>query len=189
MESLTNHFLIAVPKLNVPFFHHAVIYICEHTAEGAMGVIINHPTDVALADILEHMDIDVDDPEEFSQPVLAGGPLRQERGFVIHRPVGDWQANLQLQDDVAITTSRDILVSIVEHEGPRDVLVALGYAGWGPGELDKEITVDNDWLVLPATADLLFEVPLSDRWHVAGGRLGIDFSYQHNYLSDETGHA
>lgn len=188
MESLINHFLIAAPRLNAPFFHHAVIYVCEHTAEGAMGVIINHPTDVSLADILDHMDIEPEDPEEFSQPVLAGGPVRPERGFVLHRPVGDWQANLQLQDDIAITTSRDILVSIVEHQGPRDVLVILGYVGWGPEQLADELK-NNDWFVLPATADMLFEIPLSDRWRTAGERLGIDFNYQYNYLSDETGHA
>jgi putative transcriptional regulator len=185
---LTNHFLIAMPGLNVPFFHHAVIYLCEHNQDGAMGIVINHPTDITVADVLEHMNLQVDDAMEFPQPILAGGPVRQERGFVIHSPIGQWQASLPIGEDVAITTSRDILQAIVAHNGPEDVLIALGYTGWTDGQLEKEIT-HNDWLTLPMTHDLLFEVPLQDRWYEAGKRLGIDFKYQDNYLSDESGHA
>ncbi len=185
---LSNHFLIAMPAMTAPFFHHAVIFICEHNADGAMGIIVNHPTDISLGDVLEHMDITVENKNAYSQPVLAGGPVRQERGFVIHKPIGHWQASLPLNEEIAVTTSRDILLAIVDEKGPLDVLIALGYAGWEPGQLEKEI-LHNDWLILPATPDLLFDTPFGDRWRVAGKKLGIDFDSQSNYLSDETGHA
>jgi putative transcriptional regulator len=186
---LTNYFLIAMPAMMDPFFHHAVIYVCEHNADGAMGIIINHPTDITLADVLEHMEIPLGDPRHtFSAPVLAGGPVRQERGFVIHRPAGEWQASLTLQEDIAVTTSRDILIALLHGSGPSDYLVALGYASWNAGMLEKEIA-NNDWLTLPVKPELLFKEPYADRWKTAGKLLGIDFDYQQNYLSDEAGHA
>ena len=182
--SLRNHFLIAMPSLADPNFFHTVTYICEHDDEGAMGIVINRPLEVNLGEVLEYMQIISGHPEVRAQPVLSGGPVQTERGFVLHRPTGSWNVSMSVTDDIAVTTSRDVLESLAAGEGPRDALVALGYAGWGAGQLEREMA-DNAWLSGPADPEVIFDTPLEQRWHRAAGLLGVDL----NTLSGDIGHA
>lgn len=181
---LTHHFLIATPALKDPNFFRCVIYICEHNEKGAIGIIINRPVAVQLSEVLQSMDIKVDDPKTDEISLLFGGPLQQERGFVIHYPVGAWRSSLKLEDEVAVTTSRDILEAIARGEGPNNVLVALGYAGWGPQQLEQEMA-GNEWLSARATLDVLFRTPFEQRWQAAAALVGVDITT----MSGEIGHA
>lgn len=181
---LTNHFLIAMPSLQDPNFARTVTYICEHNDEGAMGIVINRPLDLHLGDVLSHMDIQARGQQVAQLPVVLGGPVQRERGFVLHQPATDWDATLRITDAIGVTTSRDILAAIADGKGPEQVLVALGYAGWAPGQLEQEMA-DNAWLSGPADAEILFDLPYQARWEAAAALLGIDL----NNLSDEIGHA
>lgn len=181
---LTNHFLIAMPSLTDPNFHQSVTYVCEHNEQGAMGIIINRPLDIHLGDVLQHMDIEADDPRIAHQPVYLGGPVQTERGFVIHRPPGRWEAMLQVSEAIGITTSQDILSAIARGEGPDRAVVALGYAGWGPGQLEKELMA-NAWLSGPADTSIIFDLPWEKRWEAAAALVGVDI----NRISAEVGHA
>lgn len=184
--SLQNHFLIAMPSMQDPNFAHTVIYICEHSPEGAMGIIINTPLHLELGDVLDNMNIRTQDQRVLHTPVLAGGPIQQERGFVLHRPdqKDHWESSLALNTQISITTSKDILEAIADHRGPRDIIVALGYAGWESGQLEKEIA-ENSWLCGPADPQVLFDIPMENRWRAAGALLGVDM----DCLSFEVGHA
>ncbi len=182
--SLRDHFLIAMPGLADPNFFHAVVYLCEHDEEGAMGLVVNRPLDLTLGEIFEQMGIEASDEAAAGQAVYFGGPVQCERGFVIHRPHGDWESSLSVSDEVAVTSSRDILVSIASGRGPRDSLVALGYAGWGPGQLEQEL-VDNAWLSVESDPAILFGTADEERWQAAAARGGIDPTL----LSGEIGHA
>jgi putative transcriptional regulator len=181
---LTDRLLIAMPALADPNFHQTVTYVCEHNAEGAMGIVVNRPLEIDLGEVLSHMSIASDDPAVNTQPVFAGGPVQRERGFVLHHPVGEWESTLAITDTLAITTSRDILVALAGGQGPRYSLVALGYAGWGAGQLEQEMA-DNAWLSGPASLELLFHTPVQDRWRAAAAAMGVDI----NLLSAEAGHA
>ena len=182
-EYLSNHFLIAMPGLADPNFFHTVTFICEHDADGAMGIVINRPLDLNLADIITHMDIQVT-PETAQLPIFQGGPVQTERGFVLHAPLGDWEATLQVSDEIGVTASQDVLAAIAAGRGPKRSLIALGYAGWGAGQLEREIA-ENAWLSGPATAEILFDTPVEKRWAAAAALLGVDL----NLLSSDTGHA
>ena len=173
-DSLRNHFLIAMPGMEDSNFAHSITYLCEHNAEGAMGIVVNRPLDISFDDIFEHLEIE-DFAHRHQQRVLSGGPVQTDRGFVLHRRGSGkrWQSTLELTEEIALTTSRDILDAIAHDDGPQDALVALGYAGWGPGQLEREI-VENAWLTLPADPDILFEVPLERRAQAAAARLGIN---------------
>ncbi|MDY6991539.1 MAG: YqgE/AlgH family protein [Pseudomonadota bacterium] len=181
---LTNHFLIAMPNLADPNFFHTVTYICMHNEEGAMGIVINRPMDVDLGDVLEHMEIEAQDPIASRLPIFEGGPVQRERGFVIHRPPGQWDAMLTVSESLGITTSRDILGAIACGQGPQQVLIALGYAGWGAGQLEQELA-ENAWLSIPADNQIIFETPPEKRWEAAAARLGVDLTL----LSNDAGHA
>jgi len=172
--SLRNNFLIAMPGMADANFAHSITYLCEHNEQGAMGIVVNRALDLSFDEIFEHLDIE-DFPHGNNQRVLAGGPVQTERGFVLHRPCGRqrWQATLELTGEICLTTSRDILDAIAHGTGPRDALVALGYAGWGPGQLEQEIA-ENAWLTLPADAEILFAVPMERRAQAAAARLGIN---------------
>jgi len=183
-ENLTNHFLIAMPALADPNFVHTVTYICEHNEEGAMGIVISRPTDLTLGEVLDHLEIAPSDSADVSVPVYSGGPVQTDRGFVIHTPVGAWESSLAVTDDIAVTTSRDILTAIAHHEGPSRYLLALGYAGWGAGQLEQEMA-DNAWLSGPADDAILFDTAADERWQKAASLLGVDL----NLLSSEVGHA
>jgi len=182
-EFLINHFLIAMPGLADPNFLHTVTYICEHDADGAMGIVINRPLDLSLGDILSHMDINAT-PDTAPLPVFQGGPVQTERGFVVHAPLGDWEATLKVSEEIGVTASQDVLASIAAGKGPPRSLIALGYAGWGAGQLEQEMA-DNVWLSGPATAEVLFDTPVEKRWEAAAGLLGVDLTL----LSSDAGHA
>jgi putative transcriptional regulator len=182
--SLTNQFLIAMPTLQDPNFMRSVTYICEHNENGCMGIIINRPLDITLGEVLRQLDIPVDDPDISRQAVYLGGPVQNERGFVIHRPHGNWEAMLEVTSEIGITSSRDILEAIAEGKGPEMNLVALGYAGWGAGQLEGEIG-QNAWLSAPADNSIIFETPFAERWEAAVALAGVDL----NKLSSEIGHA
>jgi putative transcriptional regulator len=183
-DSLNNHFLIAMPALSDPNFHHTATYICEHNDEGALGLIINRPTDLRLGEILEHMGIEVTTDEIAAQPVYLGGPVQNDRGFVLHQPVGNWEATLKVTQDTAITSSRDILDAIARGEGPEKTFITLGYAGWGAGQLEQELA-ENAWLSGPADSRIVFDTPYEQRWEAAAGLIGVDLKL----LSGEAGHA
>jgi len=182
---LNNHFLIAMPALEDPNFFHSVTYICEHNEQGAMGIVINQPLDISLSDVLSHMQISVNENEGLgATPVYLGGPVQTERGFVLHEPLGHWDSMLEITDSMGVTTSRDILQALNEGNGPSRSLVALGYAGWGEGQLEHEL-VENAWLTCPADSAIIFDTPIENRWTAAAASLGIDI----NTLSDGFGHA
>ncbi len=184
MRSLANTLLVAMPGLQDPNFARTVTFICEHGDEGAMGIVINRPTDLTLGDVFKHMEIEESVGESAGLPVYQGGPVQTERGFVLHRPVGEWDSMLQIGDELGVTTSRDILTALAAGNGPRDVLVALGYAGWGPGQLERELA-QNAWLNCPADARILFELPHAARWEAAAALIGVDLAR----LSNDAGHA
>lgn len=184
VSNLSNHFLIAMPGLEDVNFYRTVTYICEHNEEGAMGIVINRPLDINLGDILEQMDIPVSSPDTSEQAVFSGGPVQTERGFVLHSPEGKWDSTLQITPQISITTSRDILEAIAEGKGPLQSLVALGYAGWGKGQLEEEMSA-NAWLSGPADSQIIFNLPPMERWQAAAQILGVDM----NLMSGDTGHA
>ncbi len=183
-SSLKNQFLIAMPGLEDPNFARTVTYICEHNEDGAMGIVINRPSELMLSDVLAHMGINPQAPGLDQQPVYLGGPVEEERGFVLHTPAADWDSSMSITDDISITTSRDILEAMANGNGPEKSLIALGYAGWGAGQLDEEIQ-DNAWLSGPADPAILFDMPADKRWTAAARLLGVDM----NLLSTDAGHA
>ncbi|MDX1653780.1 MAG: YqgE/AlgH family protein [Candidatus Competibacteraceae bacterium] len=186
MEStyLTNQFLIAMPGLEDPNFFQTVTYISEHNESGALGIVINRPLALTLGELLSHMEIEPVREELAARAVFSGGPVQPEHGFLIHTPLGHWQSTLRVTDHIGITTSRDILESIAREEGPQRVLVALGYAGWGPGQLEAEMA-QNAWLSGPADPKILFDTPVEQRWSAAAALLGVDL----RLLSNDAGHA
>ncbi len=184
--SLANHFLVAMPLLDDVVFAQSVIYICEHHVQGTVGIMVNRPTEYPLDLIFQQLDIEASNPDTRDQPLLFGGPLQPERGFVIHRPGGVWRSSLALmKPDVTITTSNDIIRAIAKEQGPKDVLVALGYVGWESSQLEKEI-IDDAWLVCPFKSELLYDVPFEDRWKSAGLSLGV---HMDQLISSGSGHA
>lgn len=180
---LKNQFLIAMPNLGDPNFAHTVTYMCQHDAEGALGIVINRPVEMKLSEIFRQMDIYSENSQNNQLPVFSGGPVQPERGFVIHAPNSHWDSTLVISDTLALTTSRDILEALANDEGPEKVLVALGYAGWGKGQLEREI-IENAWLNTPCEDSILFDTPVSQRWSKAAGRIGVDI----NLLTTPAGH-
>lgn len=173
---LNNQFLIAMPGLMDPNFFHTVTYLCQHNDQGALGIVINRPTGMKLRDIFDQMQIKTEYEHVLETPIFAGGPVQQERGFVIHSPTPQsWDSSLPISDQVMLTSSRDILEAIAAGQGPKDYLVALGYAGWGKGQLEKEI-IDNAWLNTPCGEAIMFSTPVSQRWNAAANQIGIDIS-------------
>ena len=182
--NLTNHFLIAMPNMVDPNFSGSLTYICEHNDRGALGLVVNRPGDITLGTLLGQADITLNNDEWKSVPVYKGGPVQTDRGFVLHRPVGSWQSTLAVNDVAGLTTSRDVLLSMVAGKGPEKMLVAIGYAGWAAGQLEQEIK-QNGWLTVEADLDVVFNMPPEARLNAAMGLLGISFAN----LSDQAGHA
>ncbi len=180
---LTNQFIIAMPTLSDPNFFHTVTYLCQHNEEGALGIVINRTSDIKLGEIFKQMDIHVTSPDTIETPVFTGGPVQQDRGFVIHTAGNAWDATMAVSDSISLTTSRDIVEAIAAGEGPERYLVALGYAGWSEGQLEKEI-LDNAWLNTPFGDQVLFDTPVNQRWSAAAGQIGIDI----NKLTMPAGH-
>ncbi len=183
-QSLKDHFLIALPSLGEGIFAHSIIYLCEHDDEGAMGIIINRPLDVQVDEILEQLDFDVE-PGDHPELVFAGGPVHTDRGFVLHRrDSGVWESSIKVNSEISLTSSLDILDAISQHRGPSQSLIALGYAGWGPDQLEQELQ-DNAWLTLPADKHILFDTEPEQRVDAALAQLGISFAQ----LGSDSGHA
>ncbi|MDH5378071.1 MAG: YqgE/AlgH family protein [Gammaproteobacteria bacterium] len=182
--NLTNQFLIAMPGLQDPNFYQSVTYICEHNENGALGVVINRETDVSLAEVITQLGLDWDRKENGDQRVFLGGPVDKQRGFIIHDPVGDWGSTIKVTDTIGVTTSRDIIEAIAQSGGPIRRLVALGYAGWGAGQLEQEMAA-NAWLNGPADPHIIFDLPVEERWEAAALCMGVDL----RRLSNDVGHA
>lgn len=181
---LANQLLIALPALADSNFARSVALICQHDADGAMGIVVNRASEYTLGEVLGQMGLEGGDETMRAQPVLAGGPVHPERGFVLHDGGMQWDSTMAITEHLFLTTSRDILEAMARGEGPDNAIVALGCAGWGSGQLEHELT-ENDWLTAPADAELLFELPLDARWQAAAGRIGVDFAH----LADYAGHA
>lgn len=185
--SLADHFLIAMPAMQDPVFGGTVVYLCEHNTSGALGVIINKPTDMTVENLLSRIDLKLEIAPEPSAPhdmVLYGGPVQSDRGFVLHVPQGVFSSTMAVTETVAMTTSKDILEAVARGEGPDQMLVSLGCAGWGAGQLEDEIA-RNGWLTVRADSTILFDLPLEKRFTAALKLLGIDPLM----LSAEAGHA
>lgn len=182
--SLTDNFLIAMPNMDDPSFLQSVIYICEHNEHGALGIVINKSIGVGIADIFSQMEIVLQSGKAEQMPILFGGPIHQERGFVIHSPEKKWRSTLATSSEIMITTSRDILEDIANNAGPQKAIIALGYAGWGAGQLEEELG-KNIWLHCKANPGVMFDIPIERRWIAAASLLGIDI----NTLSGDIGHA
>jgi putative transcriptional regulator len=183
-NSLANHFLIAMPNLADANFARSVTLICEHSEEGTMGVVINRLMDLHLGEIFEQLGIETKPESHADTAVYFGGPVQNNRGFVLHEPLGNWESTLSVTDKFGVSTSRDILEAIAENRGPEKFMVALGYAGWGAGQLEREIA-ENSWLSGPASRDIIFDLPAEHRWKAAAQLVGVDLST----LSGEAGHA
>lgn len=175
--NLTDHFLIAMPSMLDPIFGGTVVYICEHNARGAMGMVINKPTDMTVAGLFDRIDLKLENiPDSHPMgkyPVMFGGPVQDDRGFVLHAPSGKFSSTLRVTEDIAFTTSRDILEALAAGDAPERLMVSIGYSGWGAGQLEQEILA-NGWLTVAANKYILFDLPLEQRFVAAMGLLGID---------------
>ena len=182
--SLTNQLLIAMPGMADPNFTTTVTLICEHNDDGALGIVINRPLDLTLGGLFEQLDVENPNPQAAARPVLMGGPVGPERGFVLHNPGITFENSLEVSSDIHLTLSRDVIDAMASGKGPEKSLVALGYAGWEPGQLESEMLA-NSWLNVPASPDIVFDIPFNDRWMSAARTLGIDISQ----ISPDAGHA
>jgi putative transcriptional regulator len=174
--NLSNHFLIAMPSVLDPIFGGTVVYLCEHNAQGALGLIINKATDMSMESLLDRVDLAMLDSVKDdlkSEVVMFGGPVKMERGFVLHAPHGDYSSMLKVTDQIALTTSRDVLEAVAKGKGPERVMVTLGYAGWSAGQLEQEIA-SNGWLTVPADPHIVFDLPIGGKFAAAMKLLGID---------------
>lgn len=191
--NLTHHFLIAMPGLEDVAFSRSVIYVCEHSPRGALGLIINKPTDLTLPSLFERIELKFGRTDLREMPVFLGGPVQTERGFVLHDPMrganeaseeSGYASTLRIPGGLDMTTSKDVLEALSSGVGPRRVLVTLGYASWGEGQLEAELA-DNSWLTVAANADLIFEMPVAQRYDGALGLLGLE-AWR---LAPQAGHA
>ena len=183
-DSLSNQLLIAMPGMADPNFNSTVTLVCEHNAEGALGIVVNRPMNLNLGGLLEQLSLDQADLSAASSPVLDGGPVGREHGFVLHNPQGMYENSVSVSPDIQLTLSRDVLDAMAAGSGPDKSVVALGYAGWEAGQLEQEI-LHNTWLNVPASPEIVFDVPFNDRWSVAAEIIGIDISQ----ISPHAGHA
>ncbi len=183
-QNFANQLLIAMPGMQDPNFETTVTLICEHTEDGALGIVINRPLDLTLGYVLAQLSLEPVEQETRDARVLAGGPVGHERGFVLHGGKARWEATLEVSEGIRVTFSRDILTAIAEGRGPGRAVVALGYAGWDAGQLEAEMMA-NAWLTVAATPDIVFDVPYEERWQAAARQLGIDITR----LASDAGHA
>jgi putative transcriptional regulator len=186
--NLTDHFLIAMPSMLDPVFGGTVVYLCEHNANGALGLIINRPTDMTIDVLFERIDLKLEiaarNAPMDNMPVMFGGPVQVERGFVLHSPLGNFSSMMRVTDDIGLTTSKDVLEAVALDEGPPRILITLGCAGWSAGQLEQEIA-RNGWLTVQADPAIMFELPMEQRFSAAMKLLGIDPMM----LAGEAGHA
>lgn len=185
--NLTNQFLIAMPGMTDDNFSRTVVYLCEHTSDGALGLVINKPIDIKLKNLFEKVDLSLDREELAELPVYFGGPVQTERGFVLHEKQADtptYSSTLQIPGGLEMTTSKDVLEALANGAGPRRLLVTLGYSGWAAGQLEDELG-RNGWLTVDAAPEIIFDTPVEQRYARAVSLLGFD----PRMLSQEAGHA
>lgn len=183
-RSLSNQLLIAMPGMPDPNFNSTVTLICEHNDEGALGIVINRPLELKLGGLFKQLALTDADAIVANRPVMSGGPVARERGFVLHNPGTEYESSMSVSESIQLTLSRDVLDSLAAGKGPDRSLVALGYAGWEPGQLEAEMLA-NTWLSVPASPEIVFDVPFADRWYRAAASLGIDIGR----ISPHAGHA
>ena len=183
-NSLCNQLLVAMPGMADPNFNSTVTLICEHNTEGALGIIINRPIEMKLGGLFEQLNLHCSNQLVVHNPVLGGGPVAQERGFVVHSPLSTFESSVTVSADLQLTVSRDVIGAIAAGKGPDKSLVALGYAGWEAGQLEAEMLA-NTWLSVPASPEVVFDVPYEDRWNIAAQTIGINISQ----ISADAGHA
>lgn len=171
--NLSNHFLIAMPSMHDPVFGGAVVYLCEHNDRGALGMVINKPTDLKMDGLLARLNLKPEIDALAEKPVMFGGPVQEDRGFVLHSPAGEFLSMLKVTDDIAFTTSRDVLEAAASGHGPQHLLVGIGYSGWGAGQLEDEIS-RNGWLTVTADPKVIFDLPIEQRYAAALKLLGIE---------------
>jgi len=184
LTALANQFLIAMPNMRDPSFVRSVALICQHSNDGAMGVVINRLSEYRLGDVLAQMGLKSQLAEVEDAPVLIGGPVQPERGFVLHSADGVWESSYRISESLSVTTSRDVLVAIAEGRGPKRSIVALGYAGWSAGQIEEEIR-QNAWLTAEPDQRILFDVALEQRWESAAKLIGVNVAN----LSSQAGNA
>ncbi len=173
-QVLTGHFLIAMPGMGDPNFARGITFVCQHSEDGAMGLVVNRLSDYRLGDVLQQMHMPCERAEVADAPVLVGGPVQPERGFVLHASgKREWDSSYRVNDALTVTTSRDILAAMADGDGPDRALVALGYAGWGAGQLEQELR-ENAWLTVGADERILFDIALDERWGAAVALVGIN---------------
>ena len=173
---LNNQLLVAMPSLADPNFSQSVTLVCEHTERGALGIVINRPLEMKMSEVLEQLSLTTENPGLCDMPVLRGGPVQLDRGFVLHRPCPqDWDSTLPVSETLHVTTSRDVLAAMARGAGPAQAVVALGYAGWDAGQLEEEL-LQNAWLTVPCDESLIFDLPYEQRWHAAARLLGVELS-------------
>ena len=185
MRTLQDHFLIAMPAMGDPNFNGTVTYLCQHSEQGALGIIINRPLDIQLGEVFRQHAFEILDDEQANQPVMGGGPVQPGVGFVLHQSENDYESTLEITGaEIKLTMSKDILSAMARGQGPQPALVALGYAGWDAGQLESELAA-NVWLSTPADTAIIFNTPFQKRWAAAAALLGVDISQ----LSSYAGHA
>ncbi|MDQ6968927.1 MAG: YqgE/AlgH family protein [Mariprofundus sp.] len=189
LSQLTGQLLLASPSLLEPGFKNAVILICHHDDKGCMGLIINRPRDISIADVLTDLDIETVSPtgkqrDQSENKVFEGGPVDDFRGFVLHDGWQVYESTMQISSELHLTSSRDVLEALGHGEGPEHYMLILGYAGWQAGQLEAELS-NNDWLIAPASHHIVFQEPPAGRWDFGARCMGID----RNHLSSQIGHA
>ena len=182
--NLTHHFLIAMPNMVDPYFSKTLTYICEHSDQGALGIVVNKPIDMTLQALFERLSLKLKGHDLRDAPIYFGGPVQTDRGFVLHAPAGEWQSTLRVRDAIGLTTSKDILEAVGRGDGPPKILVTLGYAGWSAGQIEHELS-QNAWLTVEAKDAIIFDLPAEERLAAAMELLGLDFAR----LADQAGHA
>ncbi len=184
ISNLRHNLLIAMPSMDDPNFNHTVTLICQHDEQGAFGVMVNRPLELTVGELLAQLDIEVDDPIIAGKSALSGGPVQSEQGFVLHDSDRSWDSTLRIDDNISITSSKDILVDLARGAGPAHFLLILGCAGWSPGQLEQELK-DNIWLTCTSDNAILFDMPYPHRWKGAASTLGVDL----NLLGAAAGHS
>ncbi len=185
-NQLTGQFLIAMPGLAGPYFTRSVVLVCSHSAEGSLGLVVNHPSDTSLAELMEQLDQPPPQNAMANEPVMVGGPVEEDKGFILHPPLDDADPDhsMSVSPDFQMTSSLALLHRIARGEGPQEHLVLLGFAGWAPGQLQQEIR-NNFWLTAPASADVVFHTPIAQRWEAAARLAGVDI----RSIYPDSGHA
>jgi putative transcriptional regulator len=183
-QHLATQYLLATPNIQDPLFASSVVYLCEHSADGSMGLVINHPSEQTLGSIFDQLEIDCDDPTINQLPVLIGGPVKLEHGFVLHSEFTEWDKTITVGSSVYLTSSRDILEAIADGTGPEKFLVLLGFSGWAPGQLENELQ-ENSWLTAKPSSEITFSQDFDHKWQMAFDTLGFSL----DNLSPTSGHA